>query len=405
VRDFGSSGASSSGTGGGGGAGGGSSSSAGGGASCGVNESDCDNDGVCENLLDDVDHCGSCGNSCNVPGGGSGTCVGGMCDYACEMGFADCDQDPVTACVDLNMDGANCGACGHDCQGGACNAGVCGPVTLVPPGFMQSPYALAVDDKSLYIGTLVGELYTIPLTGGSPSMFGKQGGSIRSMAVTKLGVYITTGNRVTLFDFNGQSKWNSNADSNTNHLAVSDTAVVWTTTSRVRRADPNGTNQMDISTFSEPDPLGIVADLQFARWASSGAGEIREGKLDSILPGMFNVIFSGLQNPTLLVQDGAMLYGVDSKGIYRADMSTKKLDVLYPLGGGVVVSGLVAEEMALYWTEGNAAGTVFRGPKDKLGALPVAVAKDQPGPRGLAVGPTAVYWANELDGTIMKIAR
>jgi hypothetical protein len=37
---------------------------------------------------------------------------------------------PVSCVADLSTDPKNCGACGHDCFGGACAAGKCGPVEL-----------------------------------------------------------------------------------------------------------------------------------------------------------------------------------------------------------------------------------------------------------------------------------
>ena len=40
---------------------------------------------------------------------------------------------PVCTDVDFTTDVTNCGACGHDCLGGACEAGVCGPFQAVAP--------------------------------------------------------------------------------------------------------------------------------------------------------------------------------------------------------------------------------------------------------------------------------
>jgi hypothetical protein len=58
-------------------------------------------------------------------------------------------------CVTPGTDAANCGSCGHDCQGGACQSAMCQPVTLAsglpgsgvrPP---RSPPAWAVPPASL----------------------------------------------------------------------------------------------------------------------------------------------------------------------------------------------------------------------------------------------------------------
>lgn len=51
--------------------------------------------------------------------------------------------------ADLQNDKANCGACGHDCLGGDCSAGVCQAV-LVAQSTTISPYALVLDNGTLY---------------------------------------------------------------------------------------------------------------------------------------------------------------------------------------------------------------------------------------------------------------
>ena len=53
-----------------------------------------------------------------------------------------------TGCCFGPSDPANCGACGHDCLGGACVAGVCQPVLLADAEFF--PSTLALDDARIY---------------------------------------------------------------------------------------------------------------------------------------------------------------------------------------------------------------------------------------------------------------
>jgi hypothetical protein len=76
---------------------------------------------------DSVGHCGaSCGPCPSPPNSVGVTCDGVTCDFACISGFTVCD----TTRADLQTDPQNCGACAHDCFGGACDAGVCQPVVL-----------------------------------------------------------------------------------------------------------------------------------------------------------------------------------------------------------------------------------------------------------------------------------
>ena len=88
-------------------------------------------------------NCGSCGHVCNVAGGtvASYACPAKACAIAsCSPGRADCDLAYADGCeVNLRVDAANCGSCGHVCNvaGGAvaaysCAAEVCGIASCTP---------------------------------------------------------------------------------------------------------------------------------------------------------------------------------------------------------------------------------------------------------------------------------
>jgi hypothetical protein len=79
---------------------------------------------LCVDLRVDRDNCGGCGNVC----GSSADCIAGAC--ACKPGFSQCSTGSGSNCVDLDTDDTNCGACGQtcvaceSCVGGACAANV-----------------------------------------------------------------------------------------------------------------------------------------------------------------------------------------------------------------------------------------------------------------------------------------
>jgi hypothetical protein len=55
---------------------------------------------------------------------------GGQGDLAGDR-TTDAGRDIRAACADvLGTDAANCGSCGHSCQGGLCQGGVCQPQVL-----------------------------------------------------------------------------------------------------------------------------------------------------------------------------------------------------------------------------------------------------------------------------------
>ena len=98
---------------------------------CLVGLTDCS--GKCVDLTTDNYNCGSCGNACLIT-----DCDGklvpcailkGMCPSPCPSGTCLCDL----ACVDIQTDPANCGACNNKCTGGkTCQSGVCTCPTTLP---------------------------------------------------------------------------------------------------------------------------------------------------------------------------------------------------------------------------------------------------------------------------------
>ncbi len=80
-------------------------------------------------------HCGGCGMACAARQHAVASCAAGMCSWACEAGFGDCDGDPSNGCeTDTNVSTTHCGVCGNACRfanalalcvSGACTRGGC----------------------------------------------------------------------------------------------------------------------------------------------------------------------------------------------------------------------------------------------------------------------------------------
>jgi hypothetical protein len=85
----------------------------------------------CFVLTSDREHCGGCGNVCPTSPEGSHSvtsCSDGVCGFACEGGYADCDGDRGNGCeTNVRLDPDHCGACGRRCPlaGQACIEGQC----------------------------------------------------------------------------------------------------------------------------------------------------------------------------------------------------------------------------------------------------------------------------------------
>jgi hypothetical protein len=106
-----------------------------------------------------------CG-GCDDGSVGPDECASGLCCAGNEVVCGD-------SCLDVASDSANCGACGHDCGGTACSAGVCMPLTLAVVA--NAPAQLADDGADLTFATRgeltsSGAVYRLAKAGGTPSV-------------------------------------------------------------------------------------------------------------------------------------------------------------------------------------------------------------------------------------------
>ena len=96
---------------------------------CNANFADCNgvaSDGCEVDLLANPSNCGRCGVACPARGNAAPTCASGMCSFACNTGFADCDGAPANGCeVTLATAVSHCGMCGNACPVRANSTPVC----------------------------------------------------------------------------------------------------------------------------------------------------------------------------------------------------------------------------------------------------------------------------------------
>jgi hypothetical protein len=113
-------------------------------------------------------------------------------DAPSDAPFVCADASPTqcgASCVDLMTNAQNCGACGHDCLGATCRAGLCDPTVYF--GAFDA-YTVDVDDNNVYYGSngqqLVGRC---PLTGcnGTPTVLADHVGLVFDIALDANNVY------------------------------------------------------------------------------------------------------------------------------------------------------------------------------------------------------------------------
>ena len=96
-------------------------------------------DGKCVDLLSAIDSCGFCSNACPEAGPNQvRACHKGVCALECEEGFADCNADQSDGCeTNLRSHPNHCGGCGNECNlalGQPCVEGKCLMTTCDEPG-------------------------------------------------------------------------------------------------------------------------------------------------------------------------------------------------------------------------------------------------------------------------------
>jgi hypothetical protein len=95
-------------------------------------------------------------------------------------------------CVDVTESSTNCGRCGHDCGGGACNAGECQPALVADSDDgLDRPAALAVNASAIF-WTEQTRLRSCPLPAGctaAPTLIADHYSALDALAVTDDAVY------------------------------------------------------------------------------------------------------------------------------------------------------------------------------------------------------------------------
>lgn len=328
----------------------------------------------------------------------------------CPQGLTECGD----ACVVVASDPAHCGACGHDCLGGECLAGVCQPV-VVSIGPVHA-FDLVLDAASIYWtsqgATLAseGDVRRISRTGGgTAALIASNLFAPRGVAVDGDNVYWVNleDDRVMMAPKAGGEPVVIATGQSGRDIAVDATYVYWTnTTGEVMKA-PLDQSAAPAVIYAGPEgPDGIALDGERVYWANRLTGEVSTAPFDN--PSGASVeLFSGPAGPTDLVVDATHVYwsNHETGEVMKAPLTGDGSSATLIAQGQLDPFGLAVDATHLYWANygDGVSGQVVMAPLQ--GGEAVVLVEGQPGPRRIAVDEAAIYWTNHDSGQLMKLAR
>ncbi|MEO6599546.1 MAG: hypothetical protein ABIQ16_06710 [Polyangiaceae bacterium] len=355
---------------------------------------------------------------CNTEGKRTAV-AGGACPASkkCTTGQCACAVDTCSGlCTTVASDSLNCGLCGHSCQSGTCNSGVCQPV----------PIATNAGSPTGILMTATGDLYWVngaglikrSSTGGVSQVLlpgtlscGTLYGPGLASDATKLYFCGENACSLPLSGSNPQPvDLGGNVYSGSTNLlqgiAVNSTAVyvgnpydVWLESST------QGTHQLNPNTV-----LGVAADASNVYWLEKGGSTMSVVKhiATGITTAGTALATSQAISEGIAVYAG-YVYWTGAASPTAATGTVSRISIaggtVEPIANGQInPGGITADANGVYWVNRGSTGSVMRTALTG-GMTPITLASGQNTPRGITTDATTVYWTNTAASTVMKVAK
>ena len=336
---------------------------------------------------------------------GGATCSAGAC--TCPTSTTAC----ASICSNLQTDGANCGTCGHSCQGGTCSAGKCQPVVIASG--QNKPWSIATDGTTLFwVNQGNKTLIRYTLASGTSTVYPSSGNCTSATG----GLAVAAGK--VWWSSSNATCWVATPATGT----PTEITSMWggtTTELNGVAASVNGgylvNNSDNWLVSSSPSSTyrfqavgkGVAADSAGVYWLE-GQNLVKQHDASSLGTGTPGILSSGTTTSDGITTYNSLVYFTGASAIYSVP-NTPGTPPTPLVAGQVSPSGIAADASGVYWTNRNAPqsgvplGTVMRAPL--AGGTAAPIASDQDDPHGIALDATTVYWTNSAGGQVMKVAK
>lgn len=342
------------------------------------------------------------------------------------LGVAGCqwifDIDPEVVVCDeetLATNARHCGACGHDCGGGACEAGRCQPLLLAESS--GTPTDVAVDESHVFFASEDGSLGRVGKGGRDPkSLVTGVSGGIGRMTVAQSFVFFRDRSASPVLHAVGKDGTNlRTAADDQPGLGALTSHAGWLYWSRVDGTNVGSVQRSPIGPNAELTPVEVIADRQFPEELASDGERV-----------FWNESFQDLVEHELgaggapshlackgaivgLVADDTHVYAATDSGLVfsvpKGDAASEcsappNLRTLAddPAGGA---AGIALSSSRVVWSDPKT-GELWSAPKSGNCASPPCaerLAGDQKQPGRVTADANAVYWVNTGDRRVMKL--
>lgn len=344
--------------------------------------------------------CGEVTNKMNPDGGSPGQDAGDAMSDAMPGGGT-CPG------VDLTSDPSNCGACGHACNGGQCQASACQPVVLALG--QNSPQQITLDASNVYWTTSDGNVMKVAISGGgNPVTLASGQSNPFGIAVDATRVYwankIAQGQIQSVAIGGGTVQTlagpPNTPQSNPEKIVVGNGILYWTnsTAGKIEKLPLITGTLADFAT-AQGILGGLAVDANNLYWGSIGQKTISFLSLAN--GGSATPLATDQETVSLRVRNGVLYWAnIETGNVYSMPAAGGAVTTLATIQG---TNSVAVDDKFVYWTD-EAGNRVLRAPL--AGGMPEVVAANQATPTDIAIDAQNIYWLNSvMGGTVVKLAK